>query len=77
MVPYSKCDQIGNPREDNGSVSQRQSVAFANMIATARENGNGKLDIQISAGTAVATGTRTSSTIASSNRRRLIVWTWR
>jgi CheY-like chemotaxis protein len=52
VVPYSKCDQIGNPREDNGSVSQRQSVAFANMIATARENGNGKLDIQISAGTA-------------------------
>jgi CheY-like chemotaxis protein len=52
VVPYGKCDQIGNPREDNGSVSQRQSVAFANMIATARENGNGKLDIQISAGSA-------------------------
>jgi len=52
LVPYAKCDQIGNPREDNGSVSQRQSVAFANMIATARENANGKMDIQIGAGTA-------------------------
>jgi CheY-like chemotaxis protein len=52
VMPYSKCDQIGNPRDDNGSASERQSVAFANMIATARENGNGKLDIQISAGSA-------------------------
>jgi CheY-like chemotaxis protein len=52
LVPYAKCDQIGNPREDNGSVSQRQSVAFANMIATARQNANGKMDIQIGAGTA-------------------------
>jgi CheY-like chemotaxis protein len=49
--PFTRCEQIGNPREDNGSVSLRQSVAFANMIATARQNGNGKLDIQISAGT--------------------------
>jgi CheY-like chemotaxis protein len=47
---FTRCEQIGNPREDNGSVSLRQSVAFANMIATARHNGNGKLDIQISAG---------------------------
>jgi CheY-like chemotaxis protein len=51
-MPFSRCDQVGNPREDNGSASQRQSVAFANMVATARENGNGKLDIQIGAGTA-------------------------
>jgi CheY-like chemotaxis protein len=49
--PFSRCEQIGNPREDNGSASLRQSVAFANMIATARQNGNGKLDIQIVAGT--------------------------
>ncbi len=50
-APFSKCDQVGNPRDDNGSASQRQSVAFANMIATARQNGNGRLDIQIGAGT--------------------------
>jgi hypothetical protein len=49
--PFAKCDLVGNPREDNGSASLRQSVAFANMIATARQNGNGKLEIQIAAGT--------------------------
>jgi hypothetical protein len=49
-TPYSRCDQVGNPREDNGSVSLRQSVAFANMIATARESSKGAVDIQISAG---------------------------
>ena len=52
ILPFARCDQLGNPREDNGSVSLRQSVAFANMIAIARHNGNGKLNIQIEAGTA-------------------------
>ena len=47
---YSKCEQIGNPRDDNGSASQRQSVAFANMLSTARQNSGGKIDVQISAG---------------------------
>jgi CheY-like chemotaxis protein len=49
-LPYSKCEQLGNPREDNGSASGRESVAFANMIATARQNSGGKIDVQISAG---------------------------
>jgi CheY-like chemotaxis protein len=52
ILPFARCDQVGNPREDNGSASLRQSVAFANMIAIARHNGNGKLNIQIDAGTA-------------------------
>jgi hypothetical protein len=33
---YSKCEQVGNPRDDNASESQRESVAFANMMSTAR-----------------------------------------
>jgi CheY-like chemotaxis protein len=49
-LPASKCDQAGSPHDDNGSASQRQSVAFANMIATARQNAGGKIDVQISAG---------------------------
>jgi CheY-like chemotaxis protein len=49
---YSKCEQIGNPRDDNASASQRQSVAFANMVSTARQNSAGKIDVQISAGSA-------------------------
>jgi CheY-like chemotaxis protein len=56
-LPFARCDQIGNPREDNGSVSLRQSVAFANMIAIARHDGNGKLNIQIDAGAADETVT--------------------
>jgi hypothetical protein len=51
-LPYSKCEQLGNPREDNGSASGRESVAFANMIATARQSSGGKIDVQISAGSA-------------------------
>jgi CheY-like chemotaxis protein len=54
-VPYAKCEQLGNPREDNGSTSGRESVAFANMIATARQASGGKIDVQISAGNAEET----------------------
>jgi CheY-like chemotaxis protein len=50
VLLYSKCEQAGNPRDDNGSASQRQSVAFANMVSTARQNSGGKIDVQISAG---------------------------
>jgi CheY-like chemotaxis protein len=50
VLLYSKCEQIGNPRDDNGSASQRQSVAFANMVSTARQSSGGKIDVQISAG---------------------------
>jgi CheY-like chemotaxis protein len=50
LLLYSKCEQIGNPRDDNGSASQRQSVAFANMVSTARQNSGGKIDVQVSAG---------------------------
>ncbi len=50
LLLYSKCEQIGNPRDDNGSASQRQSVAFANMVSTARQSSGGKIDVQISAG---------------------------
>jgi CheY-like chemotaxis protein len=49
-TPYSKCEQIGNPREDNGSAAQRESIAFANMIATAQRNSGGRIDVQIAAG---------------------------
>jgi CheY-like chemotaxis protein len=50
-MPYSRCEQIGNPRDDEES-SERQSIAFADMVATARANADGRLDIQISAGDA-------------------------
>jgi CheY-like chemotaxis protein len=49
-LPAAKCDQTGSPRDDNGSAGQRQSIAFANMVSTARQNSGGKIDVQISAG---------------------------
>jgi CheY-like chemotaxis protein len=49
-LPYAKCDQIGNPRDDDESGGERQSsVAFADMLSTARAAG---YDIQVSAGNA-------------------------
>jgi CheY-like chemotaxis protein len=47
---YSKCEQVGNSRDDTTSASQRESVAFANMVSTARENAGGKIDVQVSVG---------------------------
>ncbi len=50
-LPYSKCDTVGNPREEeDDSASERQSIAFADMISTARAGG--AFDIQVSAGDA-------------------------
>jgi CheY-like chemotaxis protein len=49
-TPYARCEHIGNPLEDNGSAAQRESVAFANMIATAQRNSAGRIDVQIGAG---------------------------
>jgi CheY-like chemotaxis protein len=46
---YSKCEQVGNPRDDNVSASH-ESVAFANMVSTVQQNSGGKIDVQISAG---------------------------
>jgi CheY-like chemotaxis protein len=49
QLPYARCDQVGNPR-DQDSGAERQSVAFADMLSTARASGN--VDVQISAGDA-------------------------
>jgi hypothetical protein len=51
-TPYSKCEQIGSSPDDNGSVSPRQSVAFANMVSIARQTAAGKIDVRITAGSA-------------------------
>jgi CheY-like chemotaxis protein len=49
-LPYAKCEQIGNPRDDDDSGEARQSVAFADMLSTVR--GNANFDVQVSAGDA-------------------------
>jgi hypothetical protein len=51
-TPYAKCEQIGNPRDDDDAGEGRQSVAFADMLSTARASAG--YEIQISAADADA-----------------------
>ena len=50
QLAYAKCAQVGNP-QDSMRSAQRESVAFANMLAAMRQRSNGTLDIQVSNGT--------------------------
>lgn len=49
-LPYAKCDQVGNPHDADDAGDGRQSVAFADMLSTARASAG--YDIQVSAGDA-------------------------
>jgi CheY-like chemotaxis protein len=49
-LPYAKCEQIGNPRDDDDTGEGRESVAFADMLATARTRAG--YEIQVNAGSA-------------------------
>jgi CheY-like chemotaxis protein len=49
-TPYAKCEQVGNPRDDDDAGEGRQSVAFADMLSSARASAG--YEIQISAGDA-------------------------
>jgi CheY-like chemotaxis protein len=52
-VPASKCDMVGNPFEESLSGQQRQSLAFANLIAGVRQRTAGAITVAIeSAGSA-------------------------
>jgi CheY-like chemotaxis protein len=46
-LPLSKCDLIGNPFEDSLSSHQRQSLAFANLIAGVRQRAAGAISIDM------------------------------
>ncbi len=46
-VPASKCDMIGNPFEESLSGQQRQSLAFANLIAGVRQRTSGAITVAI------------------------------
>jgi CheY-like chemotaxis protein len=46
-LPLSKCDLIGNPFEDSLSSQQRQSLAFANLIAGVRQRAAGAISIDM------------------------------
>jgi CheY-like chemotaxis protein len=49
-LPLSKCDLIGNPFEESLSGQQRQSLAFANLIAGVRQRASGAITIDLESG---------------------------
>jgi hypothetical protein len=49
-VPASKCDMVGNPFEESLSGQQRQSLAFANLIAGVRQRTAGAITVAIEHG---------------------------
>ena len=46
-VPLTKCDLIGNPAEESSFAQQRQSLAFANLIAGIRQRTAGAITVTI------------------------------
>jgi CheY-like chemotaxis protein len=46
-IAVSKCDVIGNPFEDSLTGQQRQSLAFANLIAGARQRTAGAISVVV------------------------------
>ena len=51
-LPAAKCDLIGNPIEESVNGQQRQSLAFANLVAGVRQRTSGAITVSIdSAGT--------------------------
>jgi len=44
-VPVNKCDLVGNPFEETLSGQQRQSLAFANLVAGVRQRTSGAITV--------------------------------
>ncbi len=50
-TPYARCDSVGNPL-DSATAAQRESVAFANMVAAQRARAGNAFEVQIGSGSA-------------------------
>lgn len=46
-LPMRRCDRVGNPFDDGLSPAQRQSLAFANLLASLRQAAGSGLSIEI------------------------------
>jgi CheY-like chemotaxis protein len=46
-LPVSECVYVGHPLDDSVSVSQRQSVGFANFLATSPLVNGGAIDVEV------------------------------
>ena len=47
VLPASKCDLVGNPFEESLSGQQRESLAFANLIAGVRQRTSGAITVAL------------------------------
>ncbi len=47
-LPLKRCDLVGNPFEDGLAAAQRQSLAFANLLATIRQQSAEGLTVEVS-----------------------------
>jgi CheY-like chemotaxis protein len=54
-TPVARCDLIGNPALDGASPAQRESIAFANLVAQVRRASRGALDVRAIAGESAET----------------------
>ena len=46
-LPASKCDLVGNPFEESLSGQQRQSIAFANLVAGVKQRTSGAITVAV------------------------------
>ena len=46
-LPVGKCDLLGNPFDEGLTTQQRQSLAFANLIASVRQRSSGAISVVI------------------------------
>lgn len=46
-LPAKRCDLVGNPFEDSLSTAQRQSLQFANLVSSVRQDSGDRLSIEV------------------------------
>ncbi len=51
-TPVARCDLIGNPAFDGTRPAQRESLAFANLVAERRRETGGAIDVRVVTGSA-------------------------
>jgi hypothetical protein len=49
-TPITKCDLLGNPREDAGNPGQRESLDFANFVGALRQSTANAVNVHVAAG---------------------------
>lgn len=54
-VPVSRCDLIGNPAHDGANPAQRESIAWANLLADLRRTNEGAFEVRVVPGDASQT----------------------